>query len=121
MPIATTGITLLDGNASSRVKWGNKRIVIATLSFTGSYPTAGEQVTNTTWEQALGFKRIMNVIGHLGEGGPPPTTLWVAYWNPVTNKLQFFGSNGAAPAALAEKANAAYGTAPTAQVIFIGR
>jgi hypothetical protein len=121
MAVATTGIVVQDRLSIGDSKNGSKQIVTATVTFTGSYATAGEVPTGSTWEAVLGMDRISGVYGYVGEGGPPPTLLLVAYWNPVTDKLQLFTSNGAGPASLAEKTAAAYGTAPTGQLTFLGR
>lgn len=101
--------------------FGRTQHVYATVTFSGSYATAGEVTAVGTWESNLGMDRIFLAVGHVGEGGPPPTTFAPVFWNPVTNKLQVGTSNGAGPALLAEKTAAAWGTAPTGQILFIGR
>jgi hypothetical protein len=117
--IAASGV-VIQGRSRGGDSQGNLTTVVATLTFTGSYATAGEVPTGTTWEAVLGLTRIYASSGHVGEGGPPPTLLLIAQWNPVTSKLQLFTSAGAAPASLAEKTAAAYGTAPTGQITFYG-
>lgn len=120
--MATSAVTVVGRNIQYDTTFGRQQFVYATVTFSGSYSTAGEVgPSSATWESTLGLDRIFTVMGHVGEGGPPPTTLLVAYWNPVTSKLQLFTSNGAGPNALAEKTAAAYGTAPTGQLTFIGR
>jgi hypothetical protein len=119
MAIATTGV-VIQARSRSGDSQGNITFVVATLTFTGSYATGGEVPTSSSWEAVLGLNRIFCTTGHVAEGGPPPTLLLVAQWNPVTSKLQLFTSAGAAPASLAEKTAATYGTAPTGQIAFWG-
>lgn len=118
--MAVSTVTVTGSNVFGDPRGGNLKIVSATVVFSGSYSTAGE-LASPSWEAALGLDRIFSVIGNVGEGGPPPTLLLVAYWNPVNFKVQLFTSAGAAPASLAEKTAATYGTAPTGQLTFIGR
>lgn len=116
----TAANVVITERSRSRFLPGGLKAVHATVTFTGSYATGGETTSTSTWEDILGLRRIQAVIGHVGEGGPPPTTFSPVFWNPVTNKLQVGTSNGAAPALLAEKTAAAWGTAPTGQLLFIG-
>lgn len=118
--MAVSTVTITGTNAIGDPRGGQLKVVEATVVFSGSYSTAGE-LASPSWEAALGLDRIFSLTGNVGEGGPPPTLLLVAFWNPVNFKVQLFTSAGAAPASLAEKTAAAYGTAPTGQFTFIGR
>ena len=120
MAIAASGVQIQGRSRVGDPAGTNLTFVVATLTFTGSYATAGEVPTSSSWEAVLGLNRIFMAFGNVGEGGPPPTLLLAAQWNPVTSKLQLFTSAGAAPASLAEKTAAAYGTAPTGQIVFVG-
>lgn len=121
MAVAAGAITINGRNVAYDPTYGRCQYVYTTVAFTGSYATAGEVPASSSWEKELGLDRIWTVSGHVGEGGPPPTLLLVAFWNPVNFKLQLFTSAGAAPASLAEKTAAVYGTAPTGQLTFVGR
>lgn len=118
--MAVSTITITNSNTVGDPRAGSIKFVSATVVFSGSYSTAGE-LASPSWEAALGLDRIFSMSGSLGEGGPPPTLLLVAFWNPVNFKVQFFTSNGAGPASLAEKTAATYGTAPTGNFTFIGK
>jgi hypothetical protein len=120
MAVAASGIAILGRTRVGDPGGSNLQFVVTTITFTGSYVTAGEVPTSSSWEAVLGLGRIFAAFGNVGEGGPPPTLLLTAQWNPVTSKLQLFTSNGAGPASLAEKTAAAYGTAPTGQIAFVG-
>ena len=121
MAVAAGAVVVNGRNIVGDSRNGNLLLVWATVTFSGSYSTAGEVPTGSSWEAQLGMDRIFHAIGHVGEGGPPPTTFAPVFWNPVTAKLQVGTSNGAGPALLAEKTAAAWGTAPTGQILFVGR
>lgn len=118
--MSVSTVTVTDTHSIGDPRGGNLKIVSATVVFSGSYSTAGE-LASPSWEAALGLDRIFSMSGSVGEGGPPPTLFLLAFWNPVNFKVQLATSAGAAPASLAEKTAAAYGTAPTGQFTFIGR
>jgi hypothetical protein len=69
-----------------------------TVGITGTYATGGFTIAPS----AFGLKKIHSII--FNEQGAP-TTSFTYHFNRATNKVQMFGSNGAAPAALAELAD----------------
>jgi len=87
---------------------GGIRLKAATLTFDNSYPTGGYSVTPAQ----LGF--ISAIDGMVLGGTANNTTGVVAAWNPTTQKVQCYLSNGISPALLNEAPNT---TALTGQVV----
>jgi len=107
-------VTTTDGSAGKFV-WGNKKIRIVDVTFSGSYATGGETLTATDF----GMKRIMQVVGSVTEAAGQ-TTAWVPHWDLANNKLKLFGAAVGATGAT-EHAAAAYATATVGHLVLIGR
>lgn len=87
---------------------GGVRFKVVTLTLDGSYPTGGYPVTPAQ----VGF--ASSIDGMVLGGTANNTTGVVAAWNPTTQKVQAYLSNGASPALLNEAPNT---TALTGQVV----
>lgn len=74
------------------------------ITFDANYATGGVPIS----PKDAGFITLFGIkfIGQATVAGTAKTTTFFADYDFKTQKLQFFGSNGAAPAALAEMANA---------------
>jgi hypothetical protein len=79
---------------------GDSRLVIFSLAVTGTYPTGGEVPTGLKMERI----RILKLTDRKGSG-------YLDDFDTVNQKIKLFNSNGAAPAKLAETANAEVHTA----------
>lgn len=95
---------------------GNRKVHTFDVTLTGSYVTGGETVT----ARSVGMWNIETVEGVIGDAASAVGAL-IPRWNTATNKLQFYTSNGASPASLQEKTVAAYNTATTGRLEFVGR
>jgi hypothetical protein len=85
--------------------FGTVRSRFVTCTFDGTtnvYTTGGFSLT----PQSCGLVKIVGVIpiGFQLAAGTARTSSWLPQYDTATGKLQLFGSNGAAPAALAEAA-----------------
>lgn len=99
---------------AGRFNVGNKKIRMADVTLTGSYPTGGETITPAS----LGMKRVLNVLGNVTEAAGQ-TTNWAVHWDPANNKLKLFGAAVGATG-MTEHAAAAYATATVGHLVFIG-
>lgn len=91
-------------------------LYVACVDVTGdaSYPTGGYAVTLSTYLPT--GARVLHVAA-TPKGAV--TTAFMPAWDGTNNKLQLFASNGAAPAALAEVANATnVATSVTRLIVF---
>jgi hypothetical protein len=79
------------------------------------YPTGGYAITPAL----IGLNEIIGACS-FGITNAAVTTGVFWQWNTQTGKLQAFGSNGAAPAFLAEIANAADVSAEAVLIYFVG-
>lgn len=79
----------------------SEALVYGTVTFSGTYPTGGEDIT----AQVPGTSEYDSFQGNAAG--------WLLTHDRANNKVQAWGSNGAAPAALAEHANAAFAVAGT--------
>jgi hypothetical protein len=79
----------------------SEALVYGTVTFSGSYPTGGEDITG----QVPGSTEYETFQGNAAG--------WLLTHDRANNKVQAWGSNGAAPAALAEHAAAAFAVAGT--------
>jgi hypothetical protein len=79
----------------------SEALVYGTVTFSGTYPTNGEDIT----AQVPGSVEYESFQGNAGG--------WLLTHDRANNKVQAWGSNGAAPAALAEHANAAFSVTGT--------
>lgn len=86
------------------------RFKTVTLTLDASYPTGGYALTPAQ----LGF--VSSIDGIVAGGTAGNTTGVVVGWNPTTQKLQVYLSNGASPALLNEAPNT---TALTGQVVTV--
>jgi hypothetical protein len=100
-------------NGLTEDKWGKSKIMGRRVTITGTYATGGFDL----FPAAFGLRRIHTVI--FNERGAPATS-FTYHFNSATNKVQMFGSNGAAPAALAELANATSVGTRTLDIFAIG-
>ncbi len=103
--------------------FGNKRIKVYDLNFSGSYATGGETVTASS----VGLRKIdfVNVQGHVAEGSTPTTGNNVAVAISATGtsaavRLYELGGGGLAGDPLQEKGAEAYITGQTCRAQFIG-
>lgn len=79
----------------------SEALVYGTVTFSGTYPTGGEDITAAVPGSVEYEAFVASVQG------------WAIVHDRANNKLMAFGSNGAAPAALAEHANAAFAVSGT--------
>ncbi len=100
-------------NGLTEDKWGKAKIMVRTVSITGTYATGGFALSPS----AFGLKKIHMIIAN--EQGAPATS-FVYYYNRATSLVQLFGSNGAAPAALAELVNTTPVGTRTIDILAIG-
>jgi hypothetical protein len=96
-----------------KFKNGDKRMVLADVTFTGSYATGGEAVSATV---DIGVKNILNVDGIVTEAAGQ-TTAWAVHWDRANGKLKLFGA-GTGATGLTEHAAAAYATSTVGHLIF---
>lgn len=97
--------------AAVPVDEGDMKSIFVDVTGDSSYPTGGYAVS----PQAVGFTSVIYCM--LAAGSPQG---YVPCWNQSTQKLQFFTSNGAGPAALAEVPNLTNIATATARVMFWG-
>lgn len=95
--------------------WGNKKIRMADITLTGTYPTGGETLTATDF----GMRQILDVIGRSTEAAGQ-TTMWNVHWDRANNKMKLFGL-AAGATGLTEHGAIAYATASVAHIILIGK
>ena len=90
--------------AGAAVTEGTLRETFFDITFDAAYATGGVAIT----ARSAGLLNIIGVdiLGQALTSGAARTTNFYPEWDSATQKLQFWGSNGAAPAALAEMANA---------------
>jgi hypothetical protein len=94
----------------------NHRGRLVQIAFAATdYPTGGYAITPAN----IGLNEIYGAIP-VGINNAVITTGVYWQWNTTTGKVQAFGSNGAAPAFLAEIANAADVSAQKVRFWFIG-
>lgn len=104
-------ITGTGPDVAAPVDEGNMKSIFVDVTGDASYPTGGYAIT----PQNLGF----NTIIYCASGTISPQG-YVPCWNQSTQKLQFFTSNGAGPAALAEVPNTTNISTATARLMFWG-
>jgi hypothetical protein len=92
--------------------FGSTKRVIVDIVTSGTYATDGYEILPAT----LGLSQFYDVAVTVKS---PASTEFIPIFNHTTNKLMLFGSNGAAPAALVETANAT-AVAKTYRVIATG-
>lgn len=97
--------------------WGNKRVKVWDLVFSGNYATGGESYTAADAK----LKKIEQVIPHGGVAVASDLATAIGiFYNHATSKFTFYES-GAANAALAEKTNSeAYPTGCKVRVTVVG-
>lgn len=81
---------------------GDRKVVIADLTDTGSYVVGGDLPASGTIAQLIGLDAELNdleVTSAIATGG---ASMLAARYNEATGKIQLYTSNGAAPAAFAE-------------------
>ena len=97
---------------------GDHRVVYRDITFDSSYPTTGLALPSAA---SLGLKEILFVEVESGMAYNSAGTLAIGVrFNRATQKLQAYGSNGAAPAQFAEIANTTNLSAFTCRVRFEG-
>lgn len=112
MAVAITRVTGADST------FGNKRLKVRDLTFSGNYATGGESVTPAN----VGLKVIDQVLGSNVAAAADLVTANPVFYNHATSKFVFYEDNAvAAAASLTEKNNAeAYATGTKMRVTFLG-
>lgn len=111
--MAVTVTSIKTENGLTEDKWGKAKVMLRTLTISGTYATAGFALSPS----AFGLKKIHSIV--VNEQGAP-TTSYTYHYNRATSKVQLFGSNGAAPAALAEIADTTAIGTRTVDILAIG-
>lgn len=97
---------------------GNKKMRMADVTFTGTYPTGGETIDPVK----VGMRRIITVLGNVTEAAGQ-TTSWNVSWTPgstlANGTLKLFGL-AAGATGFTEHGNIAYAAASVGHLIFIG-
>jgi di/tripeptidase len=107
-------VSYLDGS-ESRFQWGNKKIRIAEVTLTGTYPTGGEALN----PRDFGMSKILHVLGNSTEAAGQ-TSAWQVHWDRTNNKLKLMGLAVAATGQT-EHGNIAYAAVSVGHLVLIGR
>ena len=114
--MAAAAITLAKLSPNADTTFGNKKVKIRTLTFTGDYATGGVSLTASD----VGLKKIQ-FVEFSGVGAASDVATANALTYDYTNSKVVLFESGASGAALAEKTNAE--TVPTGlnvRAVFIG-
>jgi hypothetical protein len=110
-------VTITKPVADSDCVWGNKKVKVKKLVFSGNYATGGESVTAAN----VGLKKIEQVIIHGGVAAATDLATAIAVFYDYTNSKFTFYEGSAAGTALSEKTNAeVYPTGCFFRATFIG-
>ena len=105
--------TPTDGS-EGKTTWGNKKIRMVDVTFTGSYATGGEALV----AKDFGMRKIHYVTGVVTEAAGQ-TTAWVPYWDKANAKLKMLGA-GTGATGLTEHAAAAYAASTVGHLMLVG-
>jgi len=107
-------VSYLDQSAS-KFNWGNKKVKLAEVTFTGTYPTGGEALVAADF----GMREILFVLGCSTEAAGQ-TSAWQVFWDRTNKKLKLFGLAVAATGQT-EHGNIAYAAVSVGHLMVVGR
>ena len=105
--------TPVDGS-EGKTTWGNKKVRIVDITFTGTYPTGGE----TLVPKDFGMRKIHYITGVATEAAGQ-TTAWLPYWDKANSKVKLFGL-AAGATGFTEHGNIAYAASSIGHFQLVG-